>query len=130
MLVLILEMTYKRFMNLPNIQPISIYNQHNNKSIVANSSDKLANNMPNGLVKITEPQSNKNLNNNLQNTNLRQIYTPMLAPSAGSLTDNFIKSRSTLSPVYRFNEAATKYEMTSVAPIFLKQLKKNVDLII
>ena len=117
-------------MNIPNIQPISIYNQHLTRNISANLSDRVANSMPNGLVTVSEPQHNKNLNNNLNNANLRQIYSPKLAPSSGSLTENFIKSRSNLSPVYRFNEAATKYEMTSVAPIFLKQLKKNVDLII
>ena len=117
-------------MNVPIIQPIQNYNQYSTNFVGAGLSDKVANSMPNGLVKISEPQNNKNSNNNLKNTDLRQIYTAKLAPSAGSMTENFLKSRSNLSPVYRFNEAATKYEMTSVAPIFLKQLKKNINLVI
>jgi len=59
-----------------------------------------------------------------------QIYTPRLAPSTGSLTESFLKSRSNMSPIYRFNEAATKYHMTSLAPTFLKQIKNNVDIVI
>jgi hypothetical protein len=117
-------------MNMPTIQPISSYNQFSTKFVNTGLSDKFANSMPNGLTKVSEPQNNKNINNNIRNTDLRQIYTAKLAPSAGSTTENFLKSRSNLSPVYKFNEAATKYEMTSVAPIFLKQLKKNVDLVI
>jgi hypothetical protein len=68
-------------------------------------SDKLANNMPNGLLRVAETQINRNIENNLKNTNLRQIYAPKLAPSNGSLTESFLKSRSNMSPVYRFNEA-------------------------
>jgi len=112
-----------------NIHPINNPNQH---LISANNyiSDKLANSMPNGLLRVAETQTNRNIENNLKNTNLRQVYTPRLAPSAGSLTENFIKSRSSMSPIYRFNEAATKYQMTSIAPTFLKQIKNNVDLVV
>ena len=115
------------------INNTQLTNNSNQYSIVnqnVRSLDKLANNVPNGLIKITEPQFNKNINNNLNTTNLRQIYTSKLAPSTGSFTENFLKSRSTMSPVYKFNEAATKYEMTSTAPLFLKQVKKSIDLII
>ena len=117
-------------MNIPNVNPISGHNQYSVTSSTTNLPTSFAKNMPNSLVKISEPQNNKHINNNLNNTNLRQIYTPRLAPSTGALTENFIKSRARLSPIYRFNEAATKYEATSTAPLFLKQLKKNVDLII
>ena len=114
-----------------NIHPINNPNQHlistNN---INNISDKLANSMPNSLLRVSEIQTNRNIENNIKNTNLRQIYTPKLAPSTGSLTESFLKSRSNMSPLYRFNEAATKYQMTSVAPTFLKQLKNNVDLVI
>ena len=69
-----------------NIHPIHNPNQHlistNN-----NMSDKLANSMPNGLLRVAETQTNRNIENNLKNTDLRQIYTPRLAPSTGSLTE-------------------------------------------
>ena len=111
-----------------NINPINNYNQYSINTYNTNMSDKLANNMPNGLLRVAETQINKNIENNLKNTNLRQIYAPKLAPSSGSLTESFLKSRANMSPVYRFNEAATKYQMTSIAPIFLKQLKNSVYL--
>ena len=117
-------------MNIPSISSLSYNNNYSINNIGSNISDNVANNMPNGLVKISQPQNNKNLNNNLRNPDLRQIYTPKLAPSTGSLTENFIKSRSSMSPVFKFNEVATKYEMTSLVPINLKQLKKNIDLIL
>ena len=117
-------------MNLPIIQPISNYNNITTNYVGNGLSNSVANNMPNGLVRISEPQHNKNTANNLRNADLRQIYTAKLAPSIGSMTESFLKSRSNSSPIFRFNEAATRYEMTSVAPIFPKQIKKNVDLII
>jgi hypothetical protein len=115
-------------MNVNNTYPISNNNHYSINNLRADLPDNLANNMPNGLIKVFEPQNNKNITNNLKNTNLRQIYTPKLAPSAGSFTENFLKSRATSSPIYKFNEVASKYEMTSVAPLYLKQLKKNIDL--
>ena len=114
----------------PNIHPINNPYQHLISGNINIMSDKLANSMPNGLLRVAETQINRNIENNLKNTDLRQIYTPRLAPSAGSLTESFLKSRSNMSPIYRFNEAATKYNMTSVAPTFLKQIKNNVDLVI
>ena len=113
-----------------NIHPINNPNQHLISANINSMSDKLANSMPNGLLRVAETQTNRNIENNLKNTDLRQIYTPRFAPSAGSLTESFLKSRSNMSPIYRFNEAATKYQMTSVAPTFLKQIKNNVDLVI
>ena len=113
-----------------NIHPINNPNQYLISAKNNNISDNTANNMPNSLLRVAETQTNRNIENNLKNTNLRQIFTPKLAPSNGSLTESFLKSRSNMSPVYRFNEAATKYQMTSVAPTFMKQIKNNVDLVI
>ena len=113
-----------------NTYPINNHNQYSINTHNINMSDRVANSMPNGLIRVAETQTNKNIENNLKNSNLRQIYVPKLAPSTGSLTESFLKSRSNMSPIYRFNEAATKYQMTSVAPTFLKQIKNNVDLVI
>ena len=117
-------------MNVFNSQVSHNLNQYSISNTNTNLSDKLANNMPNGLVRITEPKDTKFIANNVRNTDLRQIYSPRLAPSTGSFTENFLKSRSNLSPVFKFNEAATRYQMTSVPPTFLKQIKHNIDLII
>jgi hypothetical protein len=93
-------------------------------------SDKLANTMPNGLLKVAETQTNKNILNNFANGTIKRIFNPKLAPSAGSLTENFLKARSNNTPLYMNNEASTKYEMISASPVFLKQIKRNVDLFV
>ena len=120
----------RKYMDLSNLQTSANYNQYNITNKRNTIPDYIANNMPNGLVKISEPQNNKNIENNLKNTDLRQIYSPRFAPSSGSLTESFLRSRSNMSPIFRFNEAATKYEMVSVAPISLTKIKRNIDLII
>ena len=108
-----------------------VHNENNNYvSHNSNISDKVANHMPNGLMRVPEIQNGKNINNNLNNQQLKQLYTAKLAPSAGSLTENFVKAKSLSSPVYRYNEASTKYEAISMGPLMLKQLKKNLDMVI
>ena len=121
---------YLSNMNIQNVHSIHNPSQYSLSSNKVNIPENFAKNMPNALIKVSEPQINKNINNNLSNNYLKQMYTPRLAPSSGSLTENFIKSRAGLTPLYKFNEAATKYEAMSVAPILLKQLKKNIDLFI
>ena len=121
---------YLSNMNIQNVHSIHNPSQYSLSSNKVNIPENFAKNMPNALIKVSETQINKNINNNLSNNYLKQMYTPRLAPSSGSLTENFIKSRAGLTPLYKFNEAATKYEAMSVAPILLKQLKKNIDLFI
>jgi len=117
-------------MELSNTQTTTNFNQYRMNNIRSNISENVANNMPNGLVKVFEPQNSKNIENNIKNSELRQIYSPRFAPSSGSLTENFLKSRSNLTPIFIFNEASTKYEMVSVAPISLTKIKRNIDIII
>ena len=117
-------------MELSNLQTATTYNQYVVKGNRTNITESVANSMPNGLVRITEPQNNKNIEHNLRNTDLRQVYSARYAPSSGSLTENFLKSRSNMSPIFRFNEAATKYEMISAPPINLTKIKKSIDLVI
>jgi len=110
--------------------PINNYNQYSTNTFNNNMSDKLANNMPNGLLRVTETQINKNILNNFANETVKRIFNPKLAPSVGSLTENFLKARSTNTPLYINNEASTKYEMISASPVFLKQIKRNIDLFV
>ena len=117
-------------MELSSLQTSYNYNQNNTSNYRTNIPEYTAKAMPNGLLKIAEPQNNKNLENNIKNTDLRQIYSPRFAPSSGSLTESFLKSRSNMSPIFRFNEAATKYEMISAPPINLNKIKKNIDIFI
>ncbi len=95
-----------------------------------NINDKTANNMPNGLQRVSEIKENKNLSGKFLNDPKKQIFTTSLAPSIGFLTENFVKSKSLLSPIYRNNEAIAKYEAISVSPISLTAVKKDLDRIV
>ena len=92
--------------------------------------DVSANNMPNGLLRVPSIENNKNMNNHLVHDFKRNIFTSNLAPSTGSLTENYLKAKSLLSPVYRNNEAIAKYEAISLGPLMLKQVKKDLDRVI
>ena len=100
---------------------------HYNKQRI---NDKTANNMPNGLQRVSEVKENKYINGKLLNNPKKQIFTASLAPSIGFLTENFVKSRSLLSPLYRNNEAVAKYEAISLSPLSLTTVKKDLDRII
>ena len=92
--------------------------------------DISANNMPNGLLRVPSIENNKNMNNHLVHDYKRNIFTSSLAPSIGSLTENYLKAKTLLSPVYRNNEAIAKYEAISLGPLMLKQVKKDLDRVI
>ena len=113
-----------------NIVPINNNTSYSTNTYNAISNDKLANNMPNGLLRVAETQTNKNILNNFANNTIKRMFSPKLAPSSGALTENFLKARSNNSPVYINNEASTKYEMISAPPLFLKQIKRSIDIIV
>ena len=113
-----------------NIIPINNNTSYSTNTYNAINSDKLANNMPNGLLRVAETQTNKNILNNFANNTIKRMFSPKLTPSSGALTENFLKARSNNSPVYINNEASTKYEMISAPPLFLKQIKRNIDIIV
>ena len=92
--------------------------------------DISANNMPNGLLRVPGIENNKNMNNHLVHDYKKNIFTTSLAPSTGSLTENYLKAKTLFSPVYRNNEAISKYEAISLGPLMLKQVKKDLDRII
>ena len=117
-------------MNILNNSYLPNQNQYSISSDPTKFNDKLANNVPNDLLRVSETQTNKSINNNLVSDSLRRVYTPRLAPSSGSLTENVLKSRASMGPIFKYNEAATKYEMISMGPLFLKNIKKNIDIIV
>ena len=92
--------------------------------------DISANSMPNGLLRVPHIENSKNMSNHNVNEYKKNIFTTHLSPSTGSSTENFLKARSLLSPVYRNNEAISKYEAISLGPLMLKQVKKDLDRII
>ena len=115
------------------ITPLNVINKAENLSYSPHKSpvgDISANNMPNGLLRVPHIDNSKNMSNHHVNAYKKNIFTTHLSPSTGSLTENFIKARSLLSPIYRNNEAVSKYEAVSISPLMLKQVKRDLDRII
>ena len=115
------------------ITPLNAINRTENFGYTVQKSplnDISANNMPNGLLRVPHIDNSKNMSNYNVNEYKKNIFTTHLSPSTGSSTENFLKARSLLSPVYRNNEAISKYEAVSLGPIMLKQVKKDLDRII
>ena len=115
------------------ITPLNVINRsenfgYNPQKLPIN--DISANNMPNGLLRVPHIDNSKNMSNHNVNEYKKNIFTTHLSPSTGSSTENFLKARSLLSPVYRNNEAISKYEAISLGPLILKQVKKDLDRII
>ena len=50
-----------------NTYPINNHNQYSINTYNTRMSDKLANNMPNGLLRVAETQINRNIENNIKN---------------------------------------------------------------
>tara|TARA_Y100001954_G_C15437580_1_gene419914 strand:- start:52 stop:402 length:351 start_codon:yes stop_codon:yes gene_type:complete len=115
------------------ITPLNVINRTENFGYSVQKSpinDVSANNMPNGLLRVPQIDNSKNMSNLSVNDYRKNIFTTHLSPSTGSLTESFIKARSLFSPVYRNNEAISKYEAVSLGPLMLKQVKKDLDRII
>ena len=115
------------------ITPLNAINRTENFGYTVQKSplnDISANNMPNGLLRVPHIDNSKNMSNYNVNEYKKNIITTHLSPSTGSSTENFLKARSLLSPVYRNNEAISKYEAISLGPLMLKQVKKDLDRII
>ena len=115
------------------ITPLNAINRTENFGYTVQKSplnDISANNMPNGLLRVPHIENSKNMSNHNVNEYKKNIFTTHLSPSTGSSTESFLKARSLFSPVYRNNEAISKYEAISLGPLMLKQVKKDLDRII
>lgn len=115
------------------ITPINVINKADNTSYSLQKSpvgNITANNMPNGLLRVPHIDNSKNMSDHNVNSYKKNIFTTHLSPSTGSLTENYLKAKTLLSPVYRNNEAIAKYEAISLGPLMLKQVKRDLDRII
>ena len=115
------------------ITPLNAINRTDNFGYTVQKSplnDISANNMPNGLLRVPHIDNSKNMSDHNVNSYKKNIFTTHLSPSTGSLTENYLKAKTLLSPVYRNNEAIAKYEAISLGPLMLKQVKRDLDRII
>jgi hypothetical protein len=86
-----------------------------------------ANSMPTNNRLVTEVNVLRKPTNNVPPNYLKQIYLGNQRSGNGSLTESFIRSRSSFSPAYMHNEITTRYDMISAIPMKLAQIKKSFD---
>ena len=109
--------------NLTNNQ-YSIPPVNASKPLSKESSYISASSVPITNKAIQEPNVLSKTNNNVYPNFIRGLYNKNQSASNGSLTESFIRSRSSLSPTYMQNEIATRYNMISLIPASLSQIRK------
>lgn len=88
-----------------------------------------ANGMPINNYRVVDPVSNSLRSKEfISKENFKNLYTRTFSFSNGDSTEQFLKSKNLLAPVYIFNEAKTKYDMISKVDISLPSIKLNVDI--
>ena len=107
--------------------PYAINEIYASKPLRNESSSLTANSMPTTGRIVTETGVSKRALNNAPPNFIRHVYVNNQTASIGSLTESFIRSRSSLSPSYFHNEIVSRYNMISTVPKNLTQLKKLVE---
>ena len=89
-----------------------------------------ANGMPINNYRMVEPVSNSIRSKEfIAKENYKNLYTKSLAFSNGDNTEQFLKSKNLLTPVYLYNEAKTKYDMISKLEVSLPEIKLQVNIL-
>ena len=60
---------------------------------------------------------------------VRNLYTKSFSFSNGDNTEQYLKSKNLLTPVYVYNEAKTKYDMISKLEVSLPKIKLQVNIL-
>ena len=99
-----------------------------NQSLSSESMSGFANPVPTNNRTVLEPNVIRRPLNNMHPDYLKSVYMPgKNSSSNGSSTESFIRARASMSPAYVHNEILTRYEMISMAPLKLIQIKKSID---
>ena len=109
---------------------INSYQNLDTKPISYNNVSNIANSVPITDSYVRSISESHRQQNNLHHNYRKQLYSVYGAPSSGSTTESFLKSKSLNSPVYRHNEMSTKYNMISSVPMKLYKMQKSIDLFI
>ena len=96
------------------------------QSLKSESASSSANTVPTNNIRILEPNNIRRPLNNVHPNYLRHVNISNQS-SSGSLTESYIRSRASLSPTYNYNEISTRYNMISVIPMKLVEMKKSFD---
>ena len=107
--------------------PYAINEIYASKPLRNESSSLSPNNMPINNRIVSETGVTKRALNNTPPNFIRHVYINSQTASTGSLTENFLRSRASLSPTYFYNEIVTRYNMISAVPQNFIQLKKSLE---
>ena len=89
-----------------------------------------ANGMPLSNYRMVEPVSDSIRSKEfIAKENLRNLYTKSFSFSNGDNTEQYLKSKNLLTPVYVYNEAKTKYDMISKLEVSLPKIKLQVNIL-
>ncbi len=89
-----------------------------------------ANGMPISNARVIEPVNFSSRSKEfVEKQNFRNVFSKNLTPSNGSSTEQFIKSRFLLTPIYNNNEAKSKYDMISKMESKTKDVRIQVELL-
>ena len=89
-----------------------------------------ANGMPINNHRMVEPVSDSIRSKEfIAKENLRNLFNRNFSHSNGDNTEQFLKSKNLLTPVYIYNEAKTKYDMISKLEISLPEIKPQVNIL-
>ena len=109
---------------------INSYQNLDTKPISYNNVSNIANSVPITDSYVRSIGEANRQQNNLHHNYRKQLYSVYGAPSSGSTTESFLKSKSLNSPVYKHNEMSTKYNMISSVPMKLYKMQKSIDLFV
>ncbi len=107
--------------------PYAINEIYASKPLRYESASLSANSMPTNNRIVPEIGVTKRPLNNAPPNYIRHVYVNNQTASNGSLTESFIRSRASLSPSYFYNEIITRYNMISVIPKNITELKKSIE---
>ena len=89
-----------------------------------------ANGMPLNNYRMVEPVSDSIRSKEfIAKENLRNLYTKSFSFSNGDNTEQYLKSKNLLTPVFVYNEAKTKYDMISKLEVSLPKIKLQVNIL-
>ena len=108
----------------------NLFNQPSINHYSKINTQQFANGMPISENGITQIEHSSRQFNNLKPNFMKNVYSPSLAPSAGSTTESFLKAKTSYSSNFRHNEKATRYQMTSQQDLKLYNMQKSIDLYI
>ena len=107
--------------------PYAINEIYASKPLRNESASLSANSMPTNDRIVPETGVTKRSLNNAPPNYIRHVYVNNQIASNGSFTESFIRSRASLSPSYFYNEIVTRYNMISVIPKNITELKKSIE---